>query len=57
VPFSLLHTLAQTATPPGGSWPGPLTYVGLGMVILAAVIYILNRRAPPDDSAPPDDKE
>jgi hypothetical protein len=53
---SLLLTFAQT-TPPGGAWPGPLTYVGLGLLIMAAIIYFLNRRAPPDDSTPPDDKE
>jgi hypothetical protein len=46
---SLLLSLAQTTTPPGGAWPGPLTYIGVAMLIAAAVIYYLNRRAPPDD--------
>jgi hypothetical protein len=45
----LLLSLAQTTTPPGGAWPGPLTYIGVAMLIAAAVIYFLNRRAPPDD--------
>jgi hypothetical protein len=46
---TLISILAQ-AYPPPAPWPGPLTYIGVAMLLAALFIYVMNRRAPKDDA-------